>query len=115
MTLPPVFASKPLPGSPTTKNTGKPPTHLTSDLSNTDWAVALRACRAIELLGEKAVSLKPTMRALYDRTRHAKGDNNFFLAFSSGAYLDKLGEKTEAWDFTPGAGSFMPAKKKKGQ
>ena len=90
-------------------------THLTSDLSNTDWAVALRACRAIELLGEKAVSLKPTMRALYDRTRHAKGDNNFFLAFSSGAYLDKLGEKTEAWDFTPGAGSFMPAKKKKGQ
>ena len=55
------------------------------------------------------------MRALYDRTRHAKGDNNFFLAFSSGAYLDKLGEKTEAWDFTPGAGSFMPAKKKKGQ
>ena len=48
----------------------------------------------------------------YDRTRHAKGDNNFFIAFSSGAYLDKLGEKTEPWDFTPGAGSFMPPKKK---
>ena len=85
---------------------------LAGDLAHEDWAVALRACRAIELLGERAASLKPTMRALYDRTRHAKGDSNFFLAFSSGAYLDKLGEKTVPWDFTPGAGSFMPPKKK---
>ena len=86
---------------------------LVADLGHDDWAVALRACRAIELLGEKAVELKPTMRALYDRTRHAKGDNHFFIAFSSGAYLDKLNEKTVPWDFTPGAGSFMPPKKKK--
>jgi len=86
---------------------------LAKDLEHEDWAVALQACRAIELLGEDAISLKPTMRALYDRTRHAPGDNNFFIAFSSGAYLDKLGEKTDPWDFSPGAGSFMPAKKKK--
>lgn len=85
---------------------------LAADLKHEDWAVALQACRAIELLGEDAISLKPTMRGLYDRTRHAKGDNNFFLAFSSGAFLDRLGEKTDPWDFTPGAGSFMPAKKK---
>jgi aminopeptidase N len=85
---------------------------LVSDLDHDDWAVALHACRSIELLGEQARSVLPTMRALYDRTRHAKGDNHFFLAFSSGAFLEKLGEKTEPWDFTPGAGSFMPAKKK---
>ena len=74
---------------------------LASDVADDDWAVALHACRAIELLGEKAAPLKPEMRALYERTRHAEGDGNFFLAFSSGAFLDKLGEKTEAWDFTP--------------
>ena len=85
---------------------------LTSELEHDDWAVALRACRAIELLGEKAADLKPTMKQLYSRTRHAKGDNNFFIAFSAGAYLDKLGEETDPWDFTPGAGSFMPPKKK---
>ena len=53
------------------------------------------------------------MRSLYKKTRHAPGDNNFFVAFSSGAFLEKLGEKTDPWDFTPGAGSFMPAVKKK--
>ena len=85
---------------------------LAADLKHEDWAVALHACRAIELLGEHAISLKPTMRALYDRTRHSPGDNHFFIAFSSGAFLEKLGEKTDPWDFTPGAGSFMPTKKK---
>ena len=52
------------------------------------------------------------MKKLYAKTRHEPGDNNFFIAFSSGALLDELGEKTEPWDFSPGAGSFMPAKKK---
>jgi uncharacterized sulfatase len=88
---------------------------LVKDLEHGDWAVALRACRAIELLGEKAKTMLPVMRRLYDRTRHAAGDNNFFVAFSSGAFLEKLGQKTEPWDFTPGAGSFMPAVKKKEQ
>ena len=46
------------------------------------------------------------MESLYARTRHAEGDENFFLAFSAGAFLDKLGAKTEAWDFSPNAGSF---------
>jgi arylsulfatase A-like enzyme len=86
---------------------------LVKDLGNGDWAVALRACRAIELLGERAKSVLPVMRSLYERTRHAAGDNNFFVAFSSGAFLEKLGQKTDPWDFTPGAGSFMPAVKKK--
>ncbi len=86
---------------------------LVKDLNHEDWAVALRACRAIELLGEKAESVVPVMRSLYKKTRHAPGDNNFFVAFSSGAFLEKLGEKTDPWDFTPGAGSFMPAVKKK--
>ena len=88
---------------------------LVKELGHADWAVALRACRAIELLGEKARTVLPVMRGLYDRTRHAAGDNNFFVAFSSGAFLEKLGQKTEPWDFTPGAGSFMPAVKKKEQ
>ena len=37
----------------------------------------------------------------YSLNRHKKGDAALFLAFSSGAFLDKLGEETEAWDFTP--------------
>ncbi len=90
-------------------------TVLVSALNLKDWTSALRACRAIELLGEKAKPALPVMRKLYDSTRHEKGDENFFIAFSSGAFLGKLGEATEAWDFTPNAGSFSadpPAKKK---
>ena len=85
---------------------------LVKDLEHPDWAVALQACRAIELLGPKARPVLGTMKKLYAKTRHEPGDNNFFIAFSSGAFLDGLGEKTEPWDFSPGAGSFMPAKKK---
>jgi uncharacterized sulfatase len=85
---------------------------LVKDLEHPDWAVALQACRAIELLGPKARSVLRTMKKLYAKTRHEPGDNNFFIAFSSGAFLDRLGEKTVPWDFSPGAGSFMPAKKK---
>ena len=86
---------------------------LVEDLGHSDWAVALQACRAIELLGPKAKRVLEPMKRIYARTRNEPGDNNFFIAFSSGAFLDKLGEKTVPWDFTPGAGSFMPPKKKK--
>lgn len=79
---------------------------LARELDNADWWTALRACRSIELLGEKARALLPFMKKVYRQTRHAPGDANFFLAFSAGAYLDKLGEETEPWDFTPSAGSF---------
>ncbi len=79
---------------------------LLAELDNPHWWTALRACRSIELLGEKAGSLTLFMKKLYRETRNAPGDENFFLAFSAGAYLDKLGEKTEPWDFTPAAGSF---------
>ena len=79
-----------------------------------DWWTALRACRAIELLGPKAKSLLPQMRNLYQKHRHQQGDQSLFIAFSSGAFLDQFGEKTDPWDFTPGAGSFsaQPQKKK---
>ena len=73
----------------------------------------MQACRAIELLGPKAKPVLEPMKRIYTKTRNEPGDNNFFIAFSSGAFLDKLGEKTVPWDFTPGAGSFMPPKKKK--
>lgn len=79
---------------------------LLAELENPNWWTALRACRSIELLGEKASSLKLFMKRLYRQTRNSPGDENFFIAFSSGAYLDKLGEKTQPWDFTPAAGSF---------
>ncbi|MDB4537964.1 sulfatase-like hydrolase/transferase, partial [Akkermansiaceae bacterium] len=85
---------------------------LVKELDNPTWAVALRACRAIELMGADAKLVLPEMKAVYARTRHTPGDENFFLAFSSGAFLEKLGEKIAPWDFTPGAGSFMPPKKK---
>lgn len=79
---------------------------LARELDNPEWWTALRACRAIELLGEKARPLLPFMKRVYRVTRNAPGDQNFFLAFSSGAFLDQLGEETEPWDFTPDAGSF---------
>ena len=85
---------------------------LVKELDHPTWAVALRACRAIELRGQSARSVLPAMKAVYARTRHAKGDENFFLAFSSGAFLEGMGVKTDPWDFSPGAGSFMPPKKK---
>lgn len=79
---------------------------LVRELENPNWWTALRACRSIELLGEKARPMLPFMKRVYRVTRNAPGDQNFFLAFSSGAFLDKLGEKTEPWDFSPKAGSF---------
>ena len=74
---------------------------LIDELENSSWPVALRACRAIELLGSQAKQAVPTMKKLYALNRHRKGDAALFLAFSSGAFLEKLGEKTEPWDFTP--------------
>lgn len=85
---------------------------LSSELDNENWAISLRACRAIELLGSQAIALLPEMKNLYAKTRHTKGDASFFIAFSAGAFLEQLGEETDPWDFTPGAGSFMPDKKK---
>ena len=79
---------------------------LLTELENPNWWTALRACRSIELLGEKAKSLRLFMKKIYRQTRNSPGDENFFIAFSAGAYLDKLGEKTEPWDFSPAAGSF---------
>lgn len=84
---------------------------LIKELDHPIWAVALRACRAIELLGNSGKPALPAMKELYARTRNTPGDASFFLAFSSGAFLEKLGEETIPWDFTPGAGSFMPPKK----
>ena len=88
---------------------------LMDDTGHEKWWTGLRACRAIELLGPKAKSLLPEMEKLYAKHRHQKGDQSFFIAFSSGAFLDQFGSKTEPWDFTPGAGSFSadPKKKKK--
>ena len=86
---------------------------LASDIDHPDWWSALRACRAIELLGPRAKPLLPKMEQLYAQHRHRKGDQSFFLAFSSGAFLEQFGSPTEPWDFTPGAGSFSADPKKK--
>jgi putative heme-binding domain-containing protein len=87
---------------------------LIGDTALDDWWSALRACRAIELLGPKAESLLPRMKELYTQHRNQSGDQSFFLAFSSGAFLEQFGAKTIPWDFTPGAGGFSadPDKKK---
>ncbi|MEM9015945.1 MAG: sulfatase-like hydrolase/transferase [Verrucomicrobiota bacterium] len=74
---------------------------LSRELEHPEWWVALRACRSIELLGEKARPLLPFMKRVYRTTRNGQGDGALFLAFSAGAYLDALGEKTEAWNFAP--------------
>ena len=86
---------------------------LVKELNHEDWWVALRACRAIELLGEKARGALPAMKKLYLENRTQKGDGPFYLAFSAGAFLDGLGEKTQPWDFAPGAGAFTPEPKNK--
>lgn len=88
-------------------------TKLVAETDHEDWWSGLRACRAIELLGPKAKSILPHMEALYAKHRHQKGDQSFFIAFSAGAFLDKMGSETEPWDFTPGAGSFSADPKKK--
>lgn len=87
---------------------------LIGDTSLEEWWSALRACRAIERLGPKAESLLPRMEELYAKHRNQSGDQSFFLAFSSGAFLDQFGAKTIPWDFSPGAGGFSadPNKKK---
>jgi len=74
---------------------------LGRELINEDWWTALRACRAVELLGEKATALIPVMETLYARTRFAEGDGAMYLAFSSGVFLKKMGMPTEPWDFAP--------------
>ena len=74
---------------------------LGRELENPNWWTALRACRSIELLGEKARLMLLFMKRVYRTTRNAPGDEHFFLAFSSGAFLEKLGEKTEPWDVRP--------------
>ena len=86
---------------------------LKSELGHNDWWVALRACRAIELLGMEAKPLLPAMKELYAANRNKKGDGPFYLAFSSGAFLDQFGEPTKRWDFSPGAGAFTPEPDKK--
>ncbi|MEC9055842.1 MAG: sulfatase-like hydrolase/transferase [Verrucomicrobiota bacterium] len=86
---------------------------LTRELAHKDWWVALRACRSIELLGKDARSALPAMKKLYAENRTRKGDGPFYLAFSSGAFLDALGEDTQPWDFSPGAGAFTPEPDKK--
>ncbi len=86
---------------------------LVRELAHRDWWVALQACRAIELLGKEARAALPSMKNLYTRNRNKKGDGPFYLAFSAGAFLDGLGEATQPWDFSPGAGAFTPEPKKK--
>ena len=89
-------------------------TRLVKDLGHKDWWTALRACRALELLGEDAKAALPAMKKLYATTRDEKGDGPFYLAFSSGAFLDQFGEPTKAWDFAPGGpGNFTPEPEKK--
>lgn len=79
---------------------------LVDGLGSSDWWNVLHACRGIELLGERSRVALPAMRALYDRTRRQDGDPELFLAFSSGAWLEALGEEVIAWDFSPEAGPF---------
>lgn len=86
---------------------------LISDTALGDWWSALRACRAIELLGSKAEPLLPQMKKLYAKHRHQPGDDSFFLAFSSGAFLEQFGAATTAWDFAPSGGGFSADPDKK--
>ncbi len=74
---------------------------LSAETANENWWTALQACRAIELLGEKAITLVPVMRELHEQTRHKEGDENLFIAFSTSAFLDGLGVEIEPWDFSP--------------
>ena len=86
---------------------------LIGDTALDDWWSALRACRAIELLGPKAKSLLPRMKEVYAKHRNQPGDQSFFLAFSSGAFLEQFGAETIPWDFAPGAGGFSADPDKK--
>lgn len=74
---------------------------LGRELISDEWWTALRACRAVEELGIKAMALTPVMETLYARHRFAEGDGSLYLAFSAGVFLKKMGMPTEPWDFSP--------------
>lgn len=71
------------------------------ELNSENWWTALRACRAVELLGAKAQALLPVMETLYLQNRHLSGEDSLFIAFSAGAFLKAMGMPTEPWDFSP--------------
>ncbi|HRQ88410.1 MAG TPA: sulfatase [Bacteroidia bacterium] len=74
---------------------------LGRELVGEEWWTVLRACRAVELLGEKAAALLPVMETLYARNRSAEGVGPQFISFSSGAFLKRMGMPTVPWDFSP--------------
>jgi N-sulfoglucosamine sulfohydrolase len=63
---------------------------LQKELEGDDLDVVLLASRAIELLGEKAGSVAPSMRRTAARFEDAEGDQALFIRFSTDAFLRRL-------------------------
>jgi arylsulfatase A-like enzyme len=63
---------------------------LRRELASENADVALLACRAIELLGPSARSLRPAMQEAAGRYAEAEGDQALFIRFSTEAFLSRL-------------------------
>jgi arylsulfatase A-like enzyme len=69
-------------------NTGLP--LLEHELKNDDLRVALHAARALELLGEKARPVLPSMQAIYRRVEKQPGDPAMFMRFALEPAIEAL-------------------------
>ena len=63
---------------------------LTELLSSGDWRVALRAARALELLGERARPAVRVMKEVLSRAARQKGDPAMFIRFALQDALERL-------------------------
>jgi HEAT repeat protein len=64
---------------------------LGQELKSDDPAVALLACRSIELLGERARPLAVAMKQAAARSQDSDSDLALFIRFSAEAFLTRLG------------------------
>jgi HEAT repeat protein len=64
---------------------------LQKELRSDDLDAVLLACRAIELLGEKARPAARAMRRAAARFEDAEGDQALFIRFSTGAFRRRRG------------------------
>jgi hypothetical protein len=64
---------------------------LRQELKSDDPAVALLACRSVELLGERARPLAGAMKQAAARSEDMDSDLALFIRFSAEAFLSRLG------------------------
>jgi len=73
--------------------TGKPLDLLAKELDSSDKRVALRAARALQMLGPKSKPALPAMRKALSAAKKGRGDGNMFIKFSLEPAVEALRKK----------------------